>query len=550
MADDGSPRSTPPLRLSLYDVGPFDPPSATFNLAAYCLAAATATPEKAALRIVSAEALRDGAADGEVERWSYARIDDAVRRAASGLKARGLQPGDRVVLRLGDTPRFPLLFFATIAAGGVATPTSSQLSADEARLILEDSAARFLCVDAGLEISVDALGSSTPQIIDAAAMEALFIGAERAEFAATAPDDPAFLVYTSGATGRPKGVLHAHRAAWARRMMWRDWYDLRPDDVVMHAGAFNWTYTLGAGLMDPWACGATSIVRAGAKDPAEWPRLAQAAGATLFAAAPAAYRQILKYGDDLADGFAGLRHGLTAGEKLPEPVRAAWESTVGKPLYEAYGMSECSTFISSSPSAPTKPDRLGRPQTGRRVAILPHADDAASTEPLPIGEIGVVAVSRRDPGLMLGYWKRADEEALAFRGDWFLTGDLAEMDADGYLAYRGRGDDLMNALGYRVSPQEVEDALASHPIVAECAAATLQVRADVSVIAAFVVCAEPEAGAAPLDRDALAQDLAAHCETTLAAYKRPREFVFVDALPRTANGKVRRRLLSEQHART
>jgi acyl-coenzyme A synthetase/AMP-(fatty) acid ligase len=172
---------------------------------------------------------------------------------------------------------------------------------------------------------------------------------------------------------------------------------------------------------------------------------------------------------------------------------------------------------------------VGKPQPGRRVAIL-GLD--GGTEPLGANEQGLLAVHRSDPGLMLGYWNRPQEEADVIRGDWFIGGDLAEMDADGYVTHRGRADDLMKALGYRVSPLEVEAALIEHPDIAEAGCAEARVRADVSVIAAFIV---PRAGARPR-----IGEIEQFVAERLAAYKRPRAFVFVETLPRTANGKLMR----------
>lgn len=186
--------------------------------------------------------------------------------------------------------------------------------------------------------------------------------------------------------------------------------------------------------------------------------------------------------------------------------------------------------MSFSPTSPPVPGAAGRPQRGRRVAVL----DEAGAAPVPRGTDGLLAVGRRDPGLMLGYWRRPDETAAAFRGDWFLTGDRARMDADDTIVHLGRADDVMNAGGFRVSPAEVEDALLAHPGVREAAAVELAVRPGVTVIAAFYV---PE-GAPPDDAA-----LAAHCAACLAAYKTPRVFRAVPALPRDANGKLRRATL-------
>ena len=204
----------------------------------------------------------------------------------------------------------------------------------------------------------------------------------------------------------------------------------------------------------------------------------------------------------------------------------------GITLYEALGMSEISTYVSASPEVPPRPGSPGRPQPGRAVAILPVE---GGVEPLGPGETGLLAVHRSDPGLMLGYWNRPDGEGDAFRGEWFLGGDLATMDEDGYIWFEGRNDDLMNAFGYRVSPQEVENVLLGHPAVAEAGVAEVRVRDDVSVVAAFVVAAEGVA----CDPAAIL----AHAERHLARYKLPRELCVVDSLPRTANGKLLRREL-------
>jgi acyl-coenzyme A synthetase/AMP-(fatty) acid ligase len=193
-------------------------------------------------------------------------------------------------------------------------------------------------------------------------------------------------------------------------------------------------------------------------------------------------------------------------------------------------MSEVSTYVSSSPEVPRRPGFAGRPQPGRRVAVLAPG----SAEPVPVGETGDLAVSRRDPGLMLGYWNAPAETAAAFRGEWFVTGDLAEMDADGYLAHRGRSDDVMNAGGYRVAPQEVEAVLAACPGVIEAAVVEQRVREGLSIIAAFVVAEPGTVGP---------ETLAAWCENRLAAYKRPKAITLVETLPRTATGKLLRRAL-------
>lgn len=501
-----------------------EPVPSRFNIARYCLA------ENARLRGSKTAMILVG--DDGATQMTFAEVDLAVRRLANGLLSLGLPRGSRIMIRMANDADYALTYFATIAAGHVALASSAQLTPHEAAFLLENSGAAAVAVSA--ELARDLTLPDGVVMLDPPTLARLKAFEPIADYADTAADDPAYLVYTSGTTGKPKGVLHAQRATWGRRPMYAGWLGLSEHDVLLHAGAFNWTYTLGVGLVDPWAMGATTVLYNGHRDITVWPRLIAKYRATIFAAVPTLYRQILKYGDVQAHDLSSLRHGATAGEALQPALLAEFQETLGKPLYEALGMSEVSTYISTGPGMTIKPGSPGKPQAGRRVAILPID---SGTEPLPAGEIGLLAVHRSDPSLMLGYWNRPDEEAQVYRGEWFLGGDLAAIDADGYVWHHGRNDDVMNAMGYRVSPAEVEAAISEHPLVAEVGVTELRVRADVSVIAAFIV---PRENARPLpaEMDAFLRD-------RLAAYKCPREWRLVAALPRTANGKVQRKKLGE-----
>jgi acyl-coenzyme A synthetase/AMP-(fatty) acid ligase len=504
-------------------------PAPHFNMAEFTIGrAARAAPDKPALVVIE-----DAAAADRAKVWTFARLEAAVLGIAGGLAHRGLKPGNRLLLRLDNTALYPLVFFGAMAGGYVPVPVSPQLTAREAGVIAEDSETSAAALSERLAFDHPSVAS----VITAEALWRMSEAPARAGYAATFAEDPAFLVYTSGTSGEPKGVLHAHRSALGRRPMVEGWYGLKPEDRLLHAGAFNWTFTLGTGLTDPWANGATAIVYTGEKDPAVWPRLIEAAEATLFAAVPGVFRQILKYGRRDLGLIHPLRHGLMAGEAPPPGLFAEWMARTGRPLYEAFGMSEVSTFISSAPGVPRKDGAVGKAQPGRRVAIL---DVRGGTVGLAAGKEGVVAVHGSDPGLMLGYWRRPEDTAAAYRDGWFVTGDRAVMDEEGYVSHRGRTGDLMNAMGYRVAPQEIEAVLGAHPCVAEAACAEVRVRDDVTVIGAFVVL-QPGAEAA----ESGLLDFAA---ARLAPYKCPRKIVFVPEIPRTANGKLMRRLLAEIYA--
>ncbi len=495
--------------LSVFDQGPAAPCPTPFNMAAHVLAHACDTPDKVALSVLHPDGCDD---------WRYGALERAVRGTATGLLRAGLVPGQIVLMRLGNDEGFPIAYLGAIAAGLVPVPTSSQLTTPEvAQMIAGLKPAAVLhdpavaCADHPHRIDVQALRD----------MRTL----PPCDWHMGDPDRMGYVVYTSGTSGKPRAVAHAHRAIWARQMMVTGWYGLRADDRLLHAGAFNWTYTLGTGLMDPWAIGATALIPAPGTDIGTLPALLHDHHATIFAAAPGVYRKMLQ--DTPPLDLPSLRHGLSAGEKLSRPLHDAWRTATGTDLFEAYGMSECSTFISSSPDHPANGEALGQPQPGRRVAII-DVDG-----PVPLGNEGTIAIHTDDPGLMLGYLNAPDETAARMQGNWFLTGDRGAMVANGQITYLGRDDDMMNAGGYRVSPLEVEAALAHYPGITQIGVAQVEVKPGVNIIAAFYT------GPAPLDETALR----AYVGDTLARYKHPRAYIHLTALPTGANGKLQRRAL-------
>ncbi|RFU13902.1 long-chain fatty acid--CoA ligase [Rhodobacteraceae bacterium W635] len=477
-----------------------------FNLAAHVMAKAAQAPDKIALAVLSPV---------KAQRWSFAALEDRVLRMAAGLLAEGLAPGDRVLLRLGNTADFPVAFLAAIAVGLVPVPTSAQLTVPEVSRLAGEIAPRLILAQDGIALP-DPL--PCPVVTDLGALTAR----EPADWRMGSPEDLAYIVTTSGTSGRPRLVAHAHRAILARRMMHDGWYGLRESDRLLHAGAFNWTFTLGTGLLDPWSVGATALIPAVGSDATALPLLLRRHDATIFAAAPGVYRQMLRAG---LPQLPKLRHGLSAGEKLPDPVREDWQAATGTTIHEALGMSECSTFISGSPDRPAPQGTLGFAQPGRRIAILD-----AEGAPVAPGETGTLAVHRGDPGLMLGYLAQ-DGVDLPLSSDWFVTGDMVHARPDGALVYHGRADDMLNAGGFRVSPLEIEAAFAS--LLGDCAAVSVEIRDGVHIIC-LAHCSDA-------DEDALRR----HAETCLARYKQPRRYQRLDALPRGANGKLNRRALAK-----
>jgi acyl-coenzyme A synthetase/AMP-(fatty) acid ligase len=495
--------------LSLFDQGPAAPCPAPFNMAAHVLAHARVSGDKTALCVLHAKRSDD---------WSFDELARCVRATGTGLLRAGLRPGQIVLMRLGNEVEFPIAYLGCISAGLVPVPTSPLLTVPETAAIIDQLTPAAVLHDPSVACA------DHPRRIDVSALRAMR-ALPPCDWHMGDPDRLGYIVYTSGTSGRARAVAHAHRAIWARRMMVDGWYGLRGDDRLCHAGAFNWTYTMGTGLMDPWASGATALIPAPGTDIAALPALLRDHGATLFAAAPGVFRKMLQ-GRHRLD-LPALRHGLCAGEKLSRALHGAWRAATGTDLFEAYGMSECSTFISSCPRQPAQGDALGCPQPGRRVAII------GKDGPVAMGEAGIIAIHRDDPGLMLGYLDAPEETAQRMRGDWFATGDRGAMAPDGQITYLGRDDDMMNAGGYRVSPLEVEAALAHFPGLTQIGVAQVEVKPGVFVIAAFYT------APAPLDEAALR----AYVKQNLARYKQPRAYIHLSSLPSGANGKLQRRAL-------
>lgn len=521
---------------------------AQFNIAAACTEAHRGTAVAARPAVIC-----DDAASG-VRALSFAALTEASARFDALLRQLEVGAGERVLIRLPNCLEYPIAFLGTLRRGAVAVPASVQLTADEIVFLARDAGARVLVTAAAhwpaLRPALAAvpvlrhvlLAGALPGAAEGGALpldDALAGVAPSAAPHPTAADDPAYLVYTSGTTGFPKGVLHAHRALLGHQPAAEYWFAYGPEgsDRVLHAGQYNWTYVLGTGLMDPLYRGVTTIVHQGPPDPGVWPRLIARHGATIFIAVPTLYRQILQRTQAGAADVPTLRHCMSAGEPLSGEVLAGWQARFGQPIYEGLGMSECSYYLSQPRGWPIRPGSAGFPQPGHAVALL----DPETLTPVAVGNEGMLCIPRDDPGLLLRYWNRDAEAAEHFRGDWFLTGDFARRDADGYLWFLGRRDELINTFGYRVSPFEVERVIKDHPAVADCAVVGEEVAPGKIVVAAYL---------APRPQTALdLADILAYARQHLAAYKAPRLVYLVDELPRTRNGKILRRALAPAQAR-
>lgn len=297
----------------------------------------------------------------------------------------------------------------------------------------------------------------------------------------------------------------------------------------MHSGKFNWTYVLGTGLMDPLYLGKTVIVHEGKNDAQKWLDLIQKHAATIFIGVPTIYRQILQKTTTSGAELPSMRHFMSAGEHLSDEVLTQWHERFGLNIYEAVGMSEFSYYLSQSIFRPIRPGSAGFPQPGHDIRLL----NPETMEPVATGEEGMICVPDTDPGLFLRYWN-LDEETRKYKHDgYFFTGDYAKYDADGYIWFLGRKDDIIKSFGYRVSPYEIERVYKGHPDVADCASVGEEIEKDKLLVVAYVIL-KPDA-------KVTADELVQFGKQHLAAYKAPKTVYLAHDFPRTKNGKILRK---------
>lgn len=483
---------------------------------------------------------------------SFEALAQRTSRFAQLLRNLKVAAGQRVLIRLPNCLDYPTAFLGAMKRGCISVPTSTLLTVDEILYLAKDSGAEVLVTDKAMwckladkiadmprlrHVLLSGLGELLPaegcNVLD---IEQALAAIDRwVKPYATRADDAAYLVYTSGTTGYPKGVLHAHRALIGREPASKYWFDFAGSDSeeqhdrIMHAGKFNWTYVLGSGLMDPLYLGKTVIVHEGKNDANTWPRLIAKHHATIFIGVPTIYRQILQKSDFSGKDVPSLRYCMSAGEHLSDEVLQQWKQRFGCDIYEAVGMSEFSYYLCETKSRPIRPGSAGFAQPGHDIALL----DPETLQPVPAGEEGMICVPENDPGLFLEYWNLPEETRRLRHDGWFFTGDYARYDEDGYIWFLGRKDDIIKSFGYRVSPYEIERVFKSHPAVADCAAVAEEIEADKVLVVAYAIL-KP-------DSEISADELQAFGRAHLAAYKAPKTIYLTREFPRTKNGKILRR---------
>ena len=478
---------------------------------------------------------------GDPREWSFRELSRLSNRLANALAAAGVGRGDRVAVLLGQGVETGLAHLAAYKLGAVALPLFTLFGAEALEHRLLDSGAKALITDTEGRDKTAAL--DLPELSLTVAedfWDLLERGSDRFETAATGPDDPALLMYTSGTTGPPKGALHGHRVLPGHLpgvALPHEFFP-QPGDLFWTPADWAWAGGLLDVLLPAWAAGVPVLVeRPGKFDPEEaFATLARYRVRNAFLP-PTALKMMRQVSEARRPSGLDLRSVGSGGESVGEELLAWGREVFGLTINEFYGQTECNLVLGNCAGLfPVRPGWLGRAIPGHEVAVL----DGNGRE-LPPGETGEIAVRSPDPVMFLGYWRNEEATAAKFVGDWLLTGDLGVRDDDGAFRFVGREDDVISSAGYRIGPGEIEECLMGHRAVAMAAAVGVPDPVRGEIVKAFVVLREGETPS-----DDLEAALCAHVRERLSAHEYPRAVAFVDALPMTATGKIRRRDLRQR----
>ncbi|MBY0256492.1 AMP-binding protein [Methylobacterium sp.] len=487
-----------------------------------------------------------------VTETTFGQLRARSDRFAAGLRAHGIGPGDRIGVLLPQSAAVVVAHGAAYKLGAIALPLAGLFGPDALRYRLRDAGARVIVTDAAGFEKLEAIRADLPDLDLVIRMDGAGAGAVDAEaLMAEAPegftavdtraDDPALMIYTSGTTGPAKGALHAHRVLLGHLpgfLMMHD-FPPRPGDRMWTPSDWAWAGGLLNATLPSLHLGVPVVACPGFRfEPEAAFRLIAERAITTAFLPPTALRMLRGVSDPRGRfDLAGLRNIASAGEALgPETFDWA-RRELGLTIGEAYGQTECNLVLAACTAAGVaRAGSTGRPVPGHRVAIL-RADGIEAG----IDEPGEIAVARPDPVMFLRYWNQPEATEKKFSGDWMLTGDTARRDADGYVHFVGREDDLITSAAYRIGPTEIEDCLGSHPAVALAAAVGKPDPLRTEIVKAFLVLRDGYVAS-----DALAAEIQAFVRTRLSAHEYPREIAFRDHLPMTTTGKIIRRQLRDE----
>ena len=475
---------------------------------------------------------------GEERRVSFGELGDLSKRFANVLRAHGVEREDRVATLLPSLPETAAAFLGAYRSGAILLSLSVLYGDEGIEHRLRDSQAKVVVTNAANRDRIPDGLAETVLVLDDGLLEEMAEASPEFDTVDTSADDPAQLYYSSGTTGKAKGILHAHRYLLAHEEF-EYCHDVRDGELFHGSGEWAWAAGI-CPLLGPWRYGAVALVQArkGGYDPEEHLRFLSKHGVENMFTTPTALRAMTGVED------AGKRYPLdklritcSAGEPLNPEVIRWFRDQFGITVLDYYGLTESYPLCGNFPTVEVREGSMGKPVPGWDVQILDEDE-----QPLPAGERGEICLrARSNPHYPLGYWNRPEDTEEEFGGEWFHTKDAATVDEDGYVWYAGRADDVIISAGYRIGPFEVESACVEHPAVKEAAAVASPDPRRGDIVKAFIVLATGHDAS-----DELADEIKSHVRERHSAYAYPREIEFVDDLPKTLTGKIRRVELREQ----
>ncbi len=499
--------------------------------------------------------------DGEERRITFAQFAERFSRSANAFAELGIKKGDRVLVMLPRIPEWWESVLGLMKIGAIPIPCTTLLTpkdiqfragvAEAAALITDAEGShkfdqvRGECPSIRVAVLVDGHNAdlsgrewwtSYHQIVDEASPE--FTGPK------TSSDDPCLVYFTSGTVGYPKMVLHTHASyPIGHTITGKYWLDLHEDDLIWNLSEMGWAKAAYSNLFGPWVMGAAMFIQdaRGKFNAIETLEMLHKYPITTLCAPPTAYRMMVL--DEpmaylKANPPQALRYCTGAGEPLNPEVIKVWQDVTGMTIRDGYGQTETVILCANFPPLEVKPGSMGKPSPGFEVEVIDH--DGNLLPPNKEGDIAVKVKPQRPTWMFREYWRNPDASNACIRGDWYITGDRAYKDEDGYFWFVGRADDVIISAGYRIGPFEVESALKEHSAVAESAVVASPDEMRGEIVKAFVILA-PGYTASP----ELASELQEHVKHVTAPYKYPREVEFVESLPKTISGKIRRVELRE-----
>jgi acetyl-CoA synthetase/medium-chain acyl-CoA synthetase len=492
---------------------------------------------------------------GRETRLTFWDIAVRSRRFANLLRGLGVGRGDPVMIMLPRIPEWQVACVGALRARALLIPCTSTLRSKDIQFRAQHSGARVIVTVDEQIPEVEAARRDCPELTGLIAagagrsvgrrpdgwldLDGALAAASEAFATEPAPsDEPAVCFYTSGTTAHPKAVLHTHAYTFAHAYTGRYWLDLRRSDLHWTTSDTGWAKAAYGVLFGPWNAGTAVFMYHGRFDPVRELSLLEKYEISVFCAPPTEYRLLVK--EDLRQYRLGhLRHCTGAGEPLNPEVIHTWRDALNLFIHDGYGQTETILLAANLPGMPIKAGSMGRPFPGHHVAVIDE-----NGHECPEGEVGDVALAGRPPSLFQEYWRSPEATQAAWRGNWYITGDRAYRDDEGYLWFVGRADDVIISAGYRIGPFEVENALIQHTAVVESAVVASPDPVRGSIVKAFVKLRQG------IERsEHVVRELQDHVKRVTAPYKYPREIDFVDELPKTVSGKIRRVELRAREAR-